>query len=170
MGADQTIEPKEKRKISLRSAVPKEIKVVGIRNYDADDWYEKFEFEIKNDSKKDIWYIHFLVGLPEYSKEDELLVFVMRFGDNTRISEAIKNPNKPLIRAGEGHVFKIPPYQVENMKKRISPDGTTLPPVKHLKLELYKIFFTDGTGYLGGKAINLNPDGTYTWLPKQFII
>jgi hypothetical protein len=155
----QQSETKPKRKISLGSAPPEEVKIIGIRHTDDDEWYEKFEFEIKNDSKKDIWYMDFRVILPEFAKADGDLAFRMKFGDTSPNSGGINNPNKPLLRPGEGYLFRIPQYQVENFRKRYSPDGISVPTVRHLRLELYKVFFTDGTGFLGGRPVIMKQDG-----------
>lgn len=154
----QQSEREGKRKISLGSEVPKEIKLIAIRNYDSDDWYKTFECEIENQSKKDIWFIHFQLILPQFDRGDRRSALLMKFGDTNPSLGGINNPNKPLLRPGGRYVFKVPEYQIENLKKRHS-DGIHVPLITHLSLDFYKIFFTDGTGYLKGKPIVLEPDG-----------
>lgn len=164
-----------KRKISLRSSMPKGIKVVGMRNYDDDKWYEKLEFEIRNESGKDIWYMEFMVWLPEFTRKgpvDEVPAFITKFGtraDNTPSEEELKNSNKPLLHPGQEYVFRIPQFQVENFKKTYSPDRATVPSVGHLQFQLYIVFFTDGTGFVGGRASTLK-DGRISTAPNGIVL
>lgn len=166
---DRQSDKQGKRKISLRSSVPKGIKVVAMRNYDDDEWYNNLEFEIKNESGKDIWYMEFLVHLPEYAPAaNESLAFLTRFGDiadNAPSEEELKKTDYPLLNPGQGHVFRIPQFQVENFKKLHSPDGATVPAVGHLQFQLYIVFFTDGSGFVGGRPITLK-DGRMLEIPN----
>jgi hypothetical protein len=59
-------------------------------------------------------------------------------------------------------VFRIPPDQVENFIKTYSTDRVTVPPVGRLRFELYKIYFTDGMNFIGGKRVIIGPDGGVT--------
>lgn len=146
-------EKKQKRQIAFRSLIPKEIEIVAIRNYESEKWYEDLEFEIKNNSQKDIWYILLHIGLPEFSIDDMETTFLLEFGSNKPKVEEIPTDQRPAIRSGESHIFKIPPHQVENFKKMHSPDGVTMPEVGLLRFKLYKIYYTDGTGFLNGEPI-----------------
>jgi hypothetical protein len=160
---------RDKRKISFGSSIPKGIKVVAMRNYDDEEWYNKLEVEIRNESGKDIWCMEFLVRLPEYAPSaKESLAFITRFGmpaSNPPSEEELKKPDYPLLHPGQEYVFRISPYQVENFKKLHSPDGAAVPPVGHLQFDLYKIYFTDGTGFISGRPIILK-DGNLIETPN----
>ncbi|MBX3280143.1 MAG: hypothetical protein KF868_19245, partial [Acidobacteria bacterium] len=170
---DQQPDNQGKRKITLRTGMPKGIKVVAMRNYDDDEWYNKLEFEIKNESGKDIWHMEFLVRLPEYARSDkESLAFVSTFGtvaSNPPSKEELKNPNYPLLHPNQTHVFRIPQFQVENFKKLHSPDGKTVPSVQRLQFQLFKVYFTDGTGFVSGRPITLK-DGIIKETPTGVVL
>ncbi len=156
----QQPETEPKRKISLGSKPPKEVKIIGIRHTDDDDWYNKVEFEIQNEAKSDIWFIQVRIVLPEYPRNNTTPGFFLEFGKDSPLSGGIDRPNKPLIRPGERYVFRIPPDQVENLIKTYSTDRATVPPVGRLRFELYKIYFTDGMNFIGGKRVIIGPDGS----------
>ena len=157
---NQQSETEPKRKISLGSSPPKEVKIIGIRHTEDDDWYNKVEFEIQNEAKSDIWFIQVRVLLPEYARNNSTPGFFLEFGKDSPLSGGIDRPNKPLIRPGERYVFRIPPDQVENLIKTYSTDRVTVPPVAQLRFELYKIYFTDGMNFIGGKRVIIGPDGS----------
>jgi len=157
---NQQSETEPKRKISLGSTPPKEVSIIGIRHTEDDDWYNKVEFEIQNEAKSDIWFIQVRVLLPEYARNNSTPGFFLEFGKDSPLSGGIDRPNKPLIRPGERYVFRIPPDQVENIIKIYSTDRVTVPPVGRLRFELYKIYFTDGMNFIGGKRVIIGPDGS----------
>lgn len=154
--------PTPKRKVSLGSAPPKDVKIVGIRNVDESDWYNNVEVEIQNEGQADIWFLQLRVGMPEYKREKTTPVFVVDFGKDSPTSGGVNRPNKPVIRPGERYTFRIPPEQVKNFAKGYSTDQVTVPPVGWIRFELYKIYFTDGTNFIGGERVLIAPDGSVT--------
>jgi hypothetical protein len=94
---------------------------------------------------------------------NETVGFDSIYGNMSTQNDIEKRTQAPGIRPGEMHLFKIPPHQPQNFIKLASPDRVSFPPVHEIELNLYKILYRDGTGYLAGKPA-VWENGSVKWV------
>lgn len=142
----------KKREIQFQHNVPPEIKFLGIRNLQNEDWENDLEVEIQNISDKHIYYVLIVLILPEVSINGYPSSFRMEFGDPELIQKnKLARANSNSIRPGDKYIFSIPKKQVKNVKEKKAELGI-MTKVTKILFNLNVINFGDGTGYFGGKA------------------
>ena len=127
--------------------------VTGVRNLQNEQWWRDLEVEVKNTSDKPIYYIGFLIALPDTGspkegspKSDGMWGVHLNFGrpalGDVRAGRA-EAGDLPL-EPGESYVFKIP----ENVQGTFSrrPESHA----RKVLLEVVEVSFGDGTGFVAG--------------------
>jgi hypothetical protein len=156
-----------KRKYEYRSKVSG-IKVVDIRNLQADEWVEKLEVEVKNISDKPIYYILLWVVVDEAKGPPSYLPlgFNIKYGNLRHLNiGSLAEPEDEFIKPGESLILKIPNSQVRGWNSRKSE--YKYPPITRVEFYFETINFGDGTGYFAGKPHSSTPRRVSSITPAQ---
>lgn len=120
------------------------------RDLENDDWPRDLELEVKNVGEKPIYFLLFVLEIPEAKVNGSHQVFSIVYG-RVELADLNNRPNADdvPIRPGDTNVLKI-----EDMSIRGWPDQRSrglLPPRIHgVRLRFQDLSFGDGTGFFGG--------------------
>lgn len=122
------------------------LKVERVANLQSEKWNEDLEIEVKNVSRKPIYFILAYIIFPEEKIADGEVGIRLMFGkrENIRIGQ-IADEKDPHLDPGETHVFTI----TEPFRKGF--EGRTY---KDFHLMFNLINFGDGTGFQGSTLID----------------
>ena len=160
----------EERKVNVHAYNRMPVLVKEIRNLNkGDDWYRELEIEVKNISRRPIYYISLGLEFPNIPPDTPPFTapppradgsmpargttgFSVDYGAS-RLSDlrVLAGPDDVPIKPGESYVFKIPEARVRgiewmNQNMNLPPDAW-----KQIELSLDLISFGDGTGYMGSR-------------------
>lgn len=149
----QNEEKTRNRKVEFEHNLPKELKIVGIRHLQEDDWRDKIEIEIKNVSEQPIYFMRIYLEQPEVLAYGLMTAYILDFGRRELISHDQRpTPDDETIKPGESYIFKIPKKQIENVAAKIR-DSNASSEVNKIVINIDAIRFMDGTGYDAGHPI-----------------
>lgn len=120
-----------------------------------DKWLRELELEVKNTGTKPIYFLAFVMTLPDVKgPTGNIMGHDFHFGrtDLISITEPIRSSDVP-INPGESQVFKMPERYVGGWTGIL--DDYKIPPPKRVQIVFQFINFGDGTGYWGGTAAPL---------------
>src|SRR5207244_2093875 len=96
------------------------VKLVEIRNFQKESWVHDLEIEIKNISKKPIYYIEIFLKLPEVQYPPRF-VFELEYGNSKLINnDRLAGPEDVPIYQDEKFIFKIPKTQAQGFERMAS--------------------------------------------------
>ncbi len=138
---------------------PMPLTVTAVRHLQSAEWWRELEVEVKNTSDKPIYFIRFMIGLPDTDpdRKDKWMPFGLYGTDATygnrelsnivRRAEAGDVPLKP----GDTFIFRIP----ESSQVGLSRQPVTL--TKKVQFRIETINFGDGTGIVAGGSPTSRP-------------
>jgi len=112
-------------------------------------WHHDLAFEVKNTGDKPIYYLYFVLDMPEITDNGISLTFIVRYGQRSIFGEwkGIAQPKDKPIQPNETVILKIPESQANGW------DNTTAiemrPQPKKLSILFQELNFGDGTGFYG---------------------
>lgn len=132
--------------------------ITAVRNLQSAEWWRELEVEVKNTSDKPIYFIRFIIGLPDTDPNRKAEVNLGMYGlslyygrkELINISRAAEAGDTPL-RPGETYIFRVP----ETSYGGFSRQSETL--TKRLKFYFETINFGDNTGLIGGAPLSRPP-------------
>ena len=143
LGSARVKGPVRERKIKIREYKDMPLQFTAVRNLQSDKWCTELEIEVKNVSKKPIYfiYVYLIVDRPPVGEIGISLQYGQQ--ENRRI-EHLADPGDPHLDPDESYVFTLPEQtRVEfEAKLRKSPERD-----KNLLLGIALVNFGDGTGF-----------------------
>jgi hypothetical protein len=147
----RTIENKVPPQVPLEIVIKKE-KLERIKEASNKTWYRDLEIQIKNTSKKPIYYFTLFAELPGVTDNGATIVFDITFGrkEFTEFSLKPLPDDKPLMH-GETFTYSIPEESQiawEAWQKRTGERE-----VEKLEIQFNHLSFGDGTGFTSRGAV-----------------
>lgn len=150
--------PAQERKYEARTFKNTPLIVHEVRNLQkAEHWFRDLEIEVKNISKKPVYFIALGVRFPKIPPSPDMppenteVGFTLLYGrpELGRLTNLAGPEDRP-IKPGETYIFTIPEGYVEGLK--FMEQTQSLPPEATSKIVLHfdTISFGDGTGFVGG--------------------
>jgi hypothetical protein len=145
---------------NLQTVLNEVVKIENIDKLQSDIFPEDFEIEVRNISKKPIYFMHVVVIFSETSRlglGSPPIGFTVSFGNNRKLISISNRPDPTDIpvKPGETFVLKPHPENVKSVRKyfedRIGSDNVE-DALSNIALSFQTINFGDGTGYLTGHA------------------
>lgn len=126
------------------------LEVTSVANLQSEKWNEDLQIEVKNVSRKPIYFILAYIIFPEAKGPDGEVGIRLMFGknENLRIRQ-IADEKDPHLDPDETYVFTIP----EPFKR-----GFEARTYKDFRLDFFVISFGDGTGFDGSKPRDFRGD------------
>jgi hypothetical protein len=136
----------EERKLKTKDFQDIPLVVHEVRKLKSDTWYNDLEIEVKNVSKKPIYFILAYLKFPEVPVPDGVYGIALEFGARRNIDHRKDaDPRDPHLNPGEKLVFTIP----AEMRTGLKRDYEKFPEkMKRLELHFNVISFGDGTGFV----------------------
>ena len=158
----------QERKLKVKGFNNIPVAIHDIRNVQSENWFRDLEIEVKNVSKKPVYFIALHLQFPDIPANGGKTGFTMTYG-SPRLG-TIRNlagTGDPSLKPGETYVFKVPEPRVrgfENMKKRMNiPEAAT----KNILVQFDTIGFGDGTGFvLGSRYVDYRDKTSKTTFRK----
>jgi len=115
-----------------------------------DRWQHDLAFEVKNTGDKPIYYLWFILDLPEIKPNGINIAIILRFGKHSIFDESKgrAQPGDVPLRPNETLIFSIDKRQADGWDETRKVEN--LPQPKKLSIELVELNFGDGTGFWGG--------------------
>ena len=143
----------KRKAIVARSATNTAVAVVDVRNLDDQNWLEHLELEVKNISRKPIYYLEVLLIFPDAQLTEidgvpRTLVMPLMYGryDLTKEGNFATSDDRP-IKPGESHIFTIPELYRSGLETRLAAGIVPESAVKRLGIRIDSVSFGDGTGF-----------------------
>jgi hypothetical protein len=148
--------------IGKDSLPDKAIKIKKLQNLEAESFPKGFAIQVENVSDKPIYYINFVVVLPETKSAkcggfDHSLVFPLTYGNHALISNsALAEPNDVPIKPGETITLSLDDRKAAGFLVGPIGDGKKMIEgcAKRIVLMPQVINFGDGTGYYLNKPFS----------------
>jgi hypothetical protein len=135
-------------KVGFTYAIPKHIPItVEVRNLDKDDWLSEFEIEITNIGEKPIYFLSFVLILPDSKDSSGVPTgFPIRYGrSELYVYENKVNSEDIPLKVGESSVLKLSEKSVKNWKK--AKNSFNMQESKVIQLSFQMLRFGDGSGF-----------------------
>lgn len=151
----------KKRKLRVKSFGKKKAPVIitKVKNLDAeeDDWVGGLEIEVKNVSKRPIYFIMLGIQFPDSQtdKPNVKVGFPVKFGSPRLINlKQTATSSDSSLQPGQSYTFKIPKAQVLGIQTMKNYKKLTAETTKNISATFRIINFGDGTGFMGTKYVN----------------
>ncbi|HZH30317.1 MAG TPA: hypothetical protein VEY11_06100 [Pyrinomonadaceae bacterium] len=160
--------PAKERKIAQKTFEGMPVIISQIKNlHDGDDWLRDLEIEVKNVSRKPIYFISLMMEFPDIAAPPaepradgltparSIVGFTLDYGDDNLMHVArVATPADKALRPGESYVFRVPREHVsglENMKRRLnfSTEAT-----RNILLYFDTVSFGDSSGFIAGRKVS----------------
>jgi hypothetical protein len=134
-----------------------------VRNLQPDTWYQDLEIEIKNVSKKSIYFILAYLQFPDVQvPADGVYGITLEYGDRRNLDYArIAAPEDLHLNPGEKLILTIPKKLQKGLQRR---HADTPERMKQIELHFGVITFGDGTGFVAERPRAQRPKQTVTTL------
>ena len=143
LGPVQVQEIPEERKLKIHEYKDTPLQVMAVRNLQSDKWCDDLEIEVKNVSKKPIYFIY-LYLIADKPPNGEIGISLHYGKPENRRIENLADPGDPHIDPDKSYVFTLPePERIAfeaTLKKYPGRD-------KNLLLGIALVNFGDGTGF-----------------------
>ena len=112
-------------------------------------WHHDLAFEVKNIGDKPIYYLMFILDMPEIKPDGKILGFVMVYGRRSMLDESkgMALPEDIPIRPNETVILTIGKSHADGWDEASTIEE--LPQPKKLSMVFMELNFGDGTGFAG---------------------
>lgn len=144
---------KEERKLKTKDFHDMPLVVHEVRKLKSDTWYNDLEIEVKNVSKKPIYFILAYLQFPAIPvPADGIYGITLAFGARKNIDyRRDAGPQDPRLNPGEKFTFTIPENMRIGLKQEHEKSSELM---KKLELKFGVISFGDGTGFVAGRLLD----------------
>lgn len=139
------------------------VSITAIRNLQNRDWLSDLEIEVRNNSKKPIYYLSMDLLFPDIPKTNELdgiprgIAIPLSYGRPDLMQQGrFATSEDAALSPGEKYVFKIPESDCKGLLSFMSKKNYPLSMIKKIRLSIISISFGDGTGFAGGGPFSFN--------------
>jgi hypothetical protein len=135
----------DERKVKVRAFRDVPVELVEVRNLQSETWWKDLEIELKNVSKKPIYFLTAYLEFPDESIDGARHGISLAWGNPKKLdSRKLADADAEFVEPGKTFVLTIPKmYQGGlRVKQSLRPEAT-----KNLTLGFEKIYFGDGTGF-----------------------
>jgi hypothetical protein len=146
------------RKFKTKEFKDQPLEIVEVRNLQSKTWTSDLRIEVKNVSKKPIYFIlAYLIFPDDKNVPSGVAGIPLTYGkdENGDIGKGI-NLSDDHFNPSESYVFEIPEYLSRGLAKRNEKYPESL---KNMVLEFEIINFGDGTGFEAGRPLDLRGKG-----------
>jgi len=146
--SERVIEDKTPKHLPIKIKVKPE-KERAVKDLSNNRWHHDLAFEVRNTGDKPIYYLYYIVDMPEVKHNGISFTFIVRYGQRSIFSEwkGLARPEDKAILPGETVVLKIPDSQADGWDKTSEIERTGQP--TKLSIIFQELNFGDGTGFWG---------------------
>jgi hypothetical protein len=114
-----------------------------------DRWQHDLALEVKNTGDKPIYFLWFILDMPEIKPGGIAIAAILRFGKHSIFGESKgrAQPEDVPLRPNETLIFSLDKLQADGWDETRKMEN--LPQPKKLSIELVELNFGDGTGFWG---------------------
>jgi hypothetical protein len=146
IGQSQSNEPSEERKFNVKDFKDMPLEVRHVKNLQSHSWNKDLEIEVKNVSRKPIYFILAYLVFPDVPVPDGQAGVRLTFGKRENILiKNIAEPDDPHLDPDETYVFTID----EGFRRGLEGQDPAF--YKKLRLDIMLVSFGDGTGWEVGE-------------------
>lgn len=157
----------DKYKVGFTYSIPKHLPItIEVRNLDKEDWISEFEIEVTNIGEKPIYFLSFVLILPDSKNSESLPTgFSIRYGRSELVvyDNKVRSEDKPL-KSGESCILKVSEKSVEGWKK--AKNRFNIQESKVIQLFFQMLRFGDGSGFQDQTGKYIPPNSASSILLK----
>jgi hypothetical protein len=135
----------DERKVKVRDFKDMPVELVEVRNLQSETWWKDLEIELKNVSKKPIYFLTAYLEFPDESIDGARHGIRLAWGDPKKLdTRKLAAADAEFVEPGKTFVLTIPEMYQRGLKVKQSlrPQAT-----RNLLLWFEKTYFGDGTGF-----------------------
>jgi hypothetical protein len=135
----------DERKVKVRDFKDMPVELVEVRNLQSETWWKDLEIELKNVSKKPIYFLTAYLEFPDDRWGDSFYGISLAWGDPKKLDlRKLASADAEYVEPGKTFVLTIPEMYQGGLRtmQRMRPHVT-----KNLRLWFEKTYFGDGTGF-----------------------
>jgi hypothetical protein len=159
------------RKLEMKVPANHPIVIKAVRNLQSQRLLEDLEIEVKNVSRKPIYYLRLHVSFPDLVEGGRRYGFDLFYGDARLVKlERLAGSEDLPITPGETYVFKVPESIWKGFDKYESQRSIAESAKSKLQLHALEVSFGDGTGFIHGEPYPRNRISSVYEQPKQQVL
>jgi hypothetical protein len=145
LGPQSPESPGQERKLATREFKDMPVELVEVRNLQSDTWWKDLEIELKNVSKKPIYYLSAYLEFPDDGSGGSIYGILLSWGNGKKLdTRKFADSDAEHVEPGDTFVLTIPEMYIKGLRAmhRMRPQVTY-----NLRLWFEKTYFGDGTGF-----------------------